>query len=48
MGNSEEMALLNGFVKRCAEHYREWEGRAAELAEEVKVRLSKPSFNGRS
>ena len=35
---AEKMALLDEFEKRFAEQYREWEGRAAELAEEVKVR----------
>lgn len=36
---AEKMALLDEFEKRFSEQYREWEGRAAELAEEVKVRL---------
>ncbi|GAQ80694.1 hypothetical protein KFL_000600110 [Klebsormidium nitens] len=35
---AEKMALLDEFEKRFAEQYREWEGRAAELAEEVKAR----------
>jgi hypothetical protein len=37
---AEKMALLDEFEKRFAEQYREWEGRAAELAEEVKVGLA--------